>query len=73
MRFYTFVVRKYKDDKTAKGVLARSIKAEGNNFPRTRNGYRTLRRYLERYCEASQGCLRAFDEVWEEYKEHEGK
>ena len=73
MRFCTFLIRKYKDDETVKGVLARSIKAEGNNFPRTRNGYRTLRNFLERYCNASTACLEAFDEVWKEYKEHEGK
>ncbi len=73
MRFYTFVTRKYINDETAKGVLARSMKEDGNNFPKTRTSYRVLRKYLALYCDASKGCLEAFDEIWKEYKEHEGK
>ncbi len=72
MRFCTFLIRKYKDDKTVKGVLARSVKADGNNFPRTRTSYRVIRKYIEERG-ASPKCLEAFDEVWKEYKEHEGK
>ncbi len=73
MRFYTFVTRKYKDEDSARGRLARSMKEDGNNFPKTRNSHRVIRKYLEKDCEASLACLEAFEECWKEYKEHEGK
>jgi len=73
MRVYTFVTRRYKDEESARGTLARSMKDDGRNSPRTRNSHRVIRRYLEVFRDASLECLDAFDECWKEYMEHEGK
>lgn len=67
MRLTRGIVKKYENEKGCKGVLARSLKADGNNFPHTRRPS-TQRRYLENYCGASEGNLKAFDECVEEYE-----
>lgn len=70
MRFITFMKRNYLHDEGCKGSLARSIKADGRNFP-IRKSHDTYRRFLEVYCKASDGVLDAFEECFKEWKEQE--
>ncbi len=70
MRFYTFVVKKYLDDPTVKGVLARSMKMDKDSFPKTRISHRVVRAFLDQ-SGASDHCLDAFEECWEEWKQCE--
>ncbi len=70
MRFYTYVTRKYLDDLTMKGVLARSMKQDKNHFPKTRISHRVVRAFFEQ-SGASDHCLDAFEECWEEWKQCE--
>ena len=70
MRFFTYVTRKYVDDPTMKGVLARSMKKDKDNFPKTRISHRVVRAYFVQ-SGASERCLDAFEECWEEWKQCE--
>ena len=67
-----FIKKNYINDPGPKGSLARGIKADGVGFP-TRSKKKTLRDYLEKYCDASDGVLKAFDECYEEWKLYEAK
>ena len=46
MFFYTWMIKNHLKDDSAKGLLARSMKAEGNGFPKRRR-LKTLVGYLE--------------------------
>lgn len=72
MRFYTFVIKKYLNDSSYKGVLARSMKQDAFNFPKTRVNYRSVKGYLEQ-SRISDNCMDAFKECWDEWKECEKK
>lgn len=50
-----------------KGVLARSMKASRGKYPAQR-ALSTQRRYLINCCNASDSCLKAFDELAVEYE-----
>lgn len=65
-----FIKQKYIDDPGPKGTLARCIKSKGTDFPK-RSKHETLRTFLEKYCGVSERILIAFDECYEEWKEHE--
>ena len=56
-------------DNSAKGILARSMKAEGDGFPKRRR-LKTLIGYLE-HRGASQEVMDALVECWEEYENYE--
>lgn len=69
MLFYTWMIKNYLNDASASGILARSMKSEGNGFPKRRR-IKTLVRYLE--CRvASQEVMDALVECWKEYEDHE--
>lgn len=70
MRFTTFMKRNYITDEGPAGCLARSIKADGRNFP-VRRSRKTYKKYLETYCQADDGVLAAFEKCFEEWKELE--
>lgn len=70
MRFITFMKRNYVNDNGPAGSLARSIKADGKNFPISRS-HDLYRKYLEVYCSASDSILRAFYECFTKWKEQE--
>lgn len=72
MRFITFMKKNYIKEKSPAGCLARSIKADGKNFP-VRTGHDTYRKYLEVYCKADDGVLDAFEECFAKWKEQENK
>lgn len=67
MRFFRWVIKKYENDDSMKGVLARSFKADRRNFPSYR-AISTQRKYLMDYCNPSDECIKAFDECAEEYE-----
>ena len=67
MHFYSWVIKKYENDETMKGVLARSMKASRGKYP-TQRALSTQRRYLINCCDASDNCLKAFDELAVEYE-----
>ena len=69
MLFYTWMIKNHLKDNSAKGLLARSMKAEGNGFPKRRR-LKTLIGYLE-HRGASQEVMDALGECWEEYENHE--
>lgn len=69
MLFYTWMIKNHLKDNSAKGLLARSMKAEGNGFPKRRR-LKTLVGYLE-HRGASQEVMDALVECWEEYENHE--
>jgi len=71
MLFFTWITRKYIDDKTEKGLLARSIKSDGFYFPKQR-GRKHIIKYLN-VQGASDLYIKAFEECWEEYIEDERK
>lgn len=71
MSFYRYTIKRYLNENSLKGDLARDMKAD-KNFPINSSckfdGWKMLiREYLE-----SQGacydCLLVFDEVWKEYE-----
>lgn len=65
MSFYTWIKRKYIDDNSPKGELARSIKSDKLFFPRSR-GHNHILKYLK--CRnASESCIHAFELCWKEY------
>lgn len=67
MHFYSWVIKKYKIENSMKGVLARSMKASRGEYPAQRS-LSTQRRYLINCCNASDSCLKAFDELVVEYE-----
>ena len=67
MRFYSWMMEKYINDESMKGVLARSMKASRGKYP-TQRALSTQRRYLINCCDASDNCLAAFDECAAEYE-----
>ena len=69
MLFYTWMIKKYLKDNSVKGILARSMKAEKNGFPKRRR-LKTLIGYLE-HQGASQEVMDALVECWEEYEKNE--
>ena len=69
MLFYTWMIKNYLKDDSAKGLLARSMKAEKSGFPKRRR-LRTLVGYLE-HRDASQEVTDALVECWGEYENHE--
>ena len=71
MLFFTWIKRKYIDDATAKGGLARSIKSDGFYFPKQR-GRKHILKYLH-VRGASDSCIKAFEECWDEYVQDERK
>jgi uncharacterized protein YozE (UPF0346 family) len=71
MLFFTWIKRKYIDDTTEKGMLARTIKFDGFYFPKQR-GREHILKYLH-VRGASDTCIKAFKECWEEYMNDEGK
>ncbi|MBQ6231532.1 MAG: hypothetical protein IJJ74_10510 [Eubacterium sp.] len=66
MRFFRWVIKKYENDDSMKGVLARSFKADKDKFPSYR-AISTQRRFMLEYCNPSDECIKAFDECAEEY------
>ncbi|MCI2105526.1 MAG: sterile alpha motif-like domain-containing protein [Intestinimonas sp.] len=69
MQFNTWLKKKYINEHSPKGDLARDIKSDGFYFPKQgRHG--KVRKYLicHNACEA---CLDAFEECWKEYEECE--
>ena len=67
MRFFRWVIKKYINDDSMKGVVARTFKADKDKLPNKRRAS-TLRRYIVQNCDASQGFLDAFDELVVEYE-----
>lgn len=67
MRFFRWVIKKYENDDSMKGVVARTFKADKDKLPNRRRAS-TLRRFLIQYCDASQSFLDAFDELVVEYE-----
>lgn len=71
MLFCTWMKRKYITDTSAKGNLARSIKVDGDCFPKQgRQG--KIMKYLH-LRGASDICIDAFEKCWEEYINDERK
>jgi len=69
MQFNTWLKRKYINDTSLKGALARDIKSDGFNFPK-QGRHDKVRKYL--ICKnASKTYLDAFEECWKEYEECE--
>ena len=67
MRFFRWVIKKYINDDSMKGVVTRTFKVDKDKLPNKRRAS-TLRRYIVQYCNASQGFLDAFDELVVEYE-----
>lgn len=67
MRFFRWVIKKYLNDDSMKGVVARTFKEDKDKLPNRRRAS-TLRRYLIECCYASQGFMDAFDELVVEYE-----
>lgn len=67
MRFFRWVIKKYINDDSMKGVVARTFKADKDKLPNKRRAS-TLRRYIVQYGDASQRFLDAFDELVVEYE-----
>lgn len=67
MRFFRWVIKKYINDDSMKGIVARTFKTDKDKLPNKRRAS-TLRRYIVQYCDASQGFLDAFDELVVEYE-----
>jgi uncharacterized protein YozE (UPF0346 family) len=71
MLFFTWIKRKYIDDTTAKGMLARTIKSDGFYFPKQR-GREHILKYLQ-VRDASDTYIKAFKDCWDEYIDDEEK
>ena len=69
MLFYTWMIKNHLKGNSAKGLLARSMKAEGNGFPKRRR-LKTPVGYLE-HRGVSQEVMDALVACWEEYENHE--
>ena len=67
MRFFRWVIKKYLNDDSMKGVVARVFKEDKDKLPNRRRAS-TLRKYLIEYCNVSQGFLDTFDELVVEYE-----
>lgn len=72
MQFKTYMIKNFIDDKGCKGSLARGIKSDGKNFPK-RTAHDFYRRYFEKYKQADDGVLAAFEECFANWKEQENK
>ncbi len=77
MTFYTYMMRNYLTEASAKGDLARDIKRDGMDFPKNRSckfnrWHGLIHDYLEKR-RACSACYEAFEECWEEYVECEKK
>ena len=73
MLFHTFVKRKYLNDSSCKGSLARGFKSESGYF--SQRGKMSYRKYLIflNFKEASAGVISAFNECWKEWEDFERK
>ena len=66
MQFNTWLKKKYIDEDSPRGKLARDIKADSFYFPK-QGRHDKVRKYL--ICRnASEKCLDAFEDCWEEYE-----
>lgn len=77
MNFYNFMTRHHINDAGPVGRLAKDMQSDRERFPKNGQGKfagwkAIIRRYLEGQ-EASDNCLWAFDEAWEEYVRCEKK
>lgn len=74
MTFYTYMTRKHKNDDTPAGDLARDMIRDREKFPRNSShkleGWRKL---IRSYLYDNNGCIKTFDECWEEYAKCEKK
>ena len=67
MRFFRWVIKMYINDDSMKGVVAKTFKEDKDRLPNRRRPS-TIRRYLINCCDASDNCLKAFDELAVEYE-----
>ena len=71
MQFYTWMKHNFLTDDSPKGDLARDIKDDGFYFPKAGRQDK-VKKYL--ICRnASDKCLKTFEECWKEYTECEKK
>ncbi len=72
MLFHTFVKRKYLNDSSCKGSLARGFKSESKYFSGRMLGYQRYLAFLE-LKGASLEVINAFNECWKEWEDFERK
>lgn len=65
MTFYQYVTRLYSNEHGPKGDLARDVRMDWREFPKSKS-YGEILTYL-RSCRADRACIDVFEVCWKEY------